>query len=42
MHDNLVVLARLGGAELAALIGGAIFLLIMGFLLFGGTPKKDQ
>jgi len=40
--ETLVVLARLGGAEIAALIGGAAFLLIMGFLLFGGTPKHRE
>ena len=40
--DTVVVLARIGGAELAALIGGLVFVLIMAFLLFGGTPKKDR
>ena len=40
--DTVVVLARIGGAELAALISGLVFLLIMAFLLFGGAPKKDR
>jgi hypothetical protein len=40
--DTVVVLARIGGAELAALIGGLVFVLIMTFLLFGGAPKKDR
>ena len=40
--DSVVVLARIGGAELAGLIGGLAFALIMAFLLFGGSPKKDR
>jgi hypothetical protein len=40
--ETVVVLARIGGAELAALISGGVFLLIMAFLLFGGAPKKDR
>jgi hypothetical protein len=39
--DSTVVLARIGGAELGALIGGLAFLALMAFLLFGGSPKKD-
>ena len=39
---DTVVLARIGNAELAALIGGLFFLLLMAFLLFGGTPRKDR
>ena len=39
---DMVVLARIGGAELAALIGGLAFVLIMAFLLFGGSPKKGR
>lgn len=39
---DTVVLARIGGAELAALIAGGLFFLIMAFLLFGGSPKKDR
>jgi len=39
---DAVVLARIGGAELAALIGGLVFLLLMAFLLFGGSPKKNR
>ena len=38
---DTVVLARIGSAELAALIGGLVFLALMAFLLFGGNPKKD-
>jgi len=38
--DTMVVLARIGGAELAALIGGLVFVLLMAFLLFGGAPKN--
>ena len=37
-----VVLARIGAGGLAALIAGVAFLLIMAFLLIGGTPKKDR
>lgn len=37
-----VVLARLGGAELAAIIGGVLFVVIMAFLLFGGAPKDRR
>jgi hypothetical protein len=40
--DTVVVLARIGGAELAALIGGLVFVLLMAYLLFGGSPKKDS
>ena len=40
--ETVVVLARIGGAELAALIGGAAFFLIMAFLLFAGSPKKNR
>jgi hypothetical protein len=40
--DTVVVLARIGGAELAALIGALVFVLIMAYLLFGGAPKKDR
>lgn len=37
------VLARLGSAELAAIVGGAIFSAIIGFFLFwGGPPKRRQ
>jgi hypothetical protein len=37
------VLARLGSAELGALLGGALFLAIIAFfLLWGGPPKKQQ
>ena len=38
----MVVLARIGGAELAALIGGLVFVLLMAFLLLGGAPKKNR
>jgi hypothetical protein len=38
--DTTVVLARIGGAELGAIIGGLVFLLLMAFLLLGGSPKK--
>jgi hypothetical protein len=39
----LYVLARLGSAELAAIVGGAIFSVIIGFFLFwGGPPKRQQ
>jgi hypothetical protein len=40
--NTMVVLARIGGAELAALIGGLVFVLLMAFLLFGGAPKKNR
>jgi hypothetical protein len=40
--DSVVVLARIGGGTLAALIGGAAFVLIMAFLLLAGNPKKDR
>ena len=40
--DTVVVLARLGAAELAALIGGLVFVLLMAFLLFGGAPKRNR
>lgn len=36
---DTVVLARIGGAELAAIIGGIVFLALMAFLLFGGNPE---
>ena len=39
---DTVVLARIGGAALTALIVGGIFFLLMAFLLFGGSPKKDR
>jgi hypothetical protein len=39
----LSVLARLGSAELGAIVGGAIFSVIIGFFLFwGGPPKRQQ
>jgi hypothetical protein len=38
--DTTLVLARIGGAELGAIIGGLAFLLLMAFLLLGGSPKK--
>lgn len=38
----MVVLARLGSAELAAIVATAIFLLIMGYLLFAGTEKQPK
>jgi len=42
MH-TIGVLARLGSAELAALVGGAIFMAIIGFFLFwGGRPKSQR
>jgi hypothetical protein len=37
----MVVLARLGGAEVAAIAAGVIFLAIMGYLLFAGTEKEQ-
>jgi hypothetical protein len=37
----MVVLARLGSAELAAIVGGVLFLLIMCYLLFGGATEKQ-
>jgi hypothetical protein len=41
--QTLGVLARLGSAELGALVGGAIFMAIIGFFLFwGGPPKRQQ
>ena len=41
--QTIGILARLGGAELAALVGGAIFVVIMGFLLFwGGRPGSQR
>jgi len=40
--DTVVVLARIGGGALTALIGSAAFLLIMAFLLLGGGPKLDR
>jgi hypothetical protein len=36
------ILARLGGAELAALVAGAVFVLIMGYLLFGGGSNEPD
>lgn len=37
----LDVLPRTGSAEIAALVGGAIFMMIIGFFLFyGGFPKS--
>jgi len=36
---DTVILARVGGAELAAIIGGIVFLALMAFLLFGGNPE---
>ena len=37
----MVVLARLDGGAIAALVAGVIFLAIMGYLLFGpGTEKQ--
>ena len=39
---DTVVLARISAAALTALIAGGMFFLIMAFLLFGGTPKKDR
>jgi hypothetical protein len=39
---DTVVLARIGAAELAALIAGGLFFLIMAFLLLGGAPKNDR
>jgi hypothetical protein len=39
--DTTVVLARIGGAELGAIIGGLVFLALMAFLLLGGSPKKN-
>jgi len=39
----MVVLARLDSAELAAIIGGGIFLLILGYLLLvAGTEKQPK
>ena len=35
----MLVLARLGAAELTALIGGAVFLDLMAFLLFWGESR---
>jgi hypothetical protein len=40
--QTLHVLARLGSAEMAAIAGGAIFSLILGFFLFWGGPPKRQ
>ena len=41
--QTLYVLARLGSAELAAIIGGTIFMAILGFFLFwGGPPPRQQ
>ncbi|HKY75301.1 MAG TPA: hypothetical protein VJS45_04115 [Acidimicrobiia bacterium] len=40
--ETVVVLARIGGGALAALIGSAAFVLIMAFLLLGGNPKKGR
>jgi hypothetical protein len=39
----MLVLARLGTAELTALIGGAMFLALMAFLLFWGeSPTRRK
>jgi hypothetical protein len=40
--QTVVVLARLGGAELSAIIAGGLFVGIMGFLLFWGGPPGKQ
>jgi hypothetical protein len=41
--QTLYVLARLGSAEMAAIVGGAVFSMILGFFLFwGGPPKRQQ
>ena len=40
--QSLYVLARLGSAELAAIVGGVIFSAIIGFFLFWGGPPKRQ
>ena len=39
--QTIVVLARLGTAEVAGIVGGVIFLAIMGFLLLSGTEKEQ-
>jgi hypothetical protein len=42
LHTSLV-LARLGSAEIAAILGGAIFFAIIAFFLFwGGPPTRQQ
>ena len=38
--EHMVVLARLGSAELAAIVGGVLFLLIMAYLLLGTGSGK--
>ena len=40
--DKLVILAGLGTAEVSALVGGLIFIAIMGYLLLGGEKEKEQ
>jgi hypothetical protein len=41
--QTLYVLARLGSAELAAIVGGTIFMALIGFFLFwGGPPGRQQ
>jgi hypothetical protein len=42
LRQSLYVLARLGGAEISAIIGGAVFVVIMGFLLLGGGPPNRE
>lgn len=38
---TMVVLAGLGTAEIAFVLGGLMFLAIMGYLLFSGTEKEQ-
>lgn len=35
-----VVLARLGTAEVTALVGGAVFIALLAFLFWGGPPSE--
>jgi len=43
LHPIVGVLARLGSAEIGALVGGAIFLaIIFFFLLWGGPPASGR
>ena len=40
--QTFVVLARLGAADIAALVGAGFFLALVGFFLFWGGPPSGR
>ncbi|HEV7861333.1 MAG TPA: hypothetical protein VGR20_01495 [Acidimicrobiia bacterium] len=41
MPYSIEIVARLGGAEMSVIAGGALFFVLIGFFLFWGGPPNS-